>query len=440
MIWTLIPSLINTNLPLDTIEALAWSSKFEWGYYKHPPISAFIVGAVYFTLGSNDWAYYLLSQLCVIISFFYVWKLSNQFLKGNLFPLLSVLILESIIFFNYTTPEFNVYVCQLPFKALTVYFFWNSITKNKIRDWLLTGLFSALGVLTHYSFLFLILGLIIFFLFFKKKKSIFLKNFIYSFLFFSLICLPHLIWLIDNNYSPVYYALGRSGVDNKGWIDHLYNPLIFLFKQLGMILLFILMFFSLYNFNKKKIKFYVINQKTLFLISITIIPFLIVFLVSLITGAKIRTMWMSTFYLFNGLLIFYYFQKKVNLLKLKYFIYIFILIFFLSPLAYMSIGFSNDFKRTDYPGREISRLVQEKWDQNFRNEIKVVVGDEWSAGNLSYHLNSRPIWINDLKGNVKQLKEDQGVIYTGNPKILKKICPGVFGVIKPIGYCMIGIK
>ena len=131
LIWTLIPSLINTNLPLDTIEALAWSSKFEWGYYKHPPISAFIVGAVYFTLGSNDWAYYLLSQLCVIISFFYVWKLSNQFFKGNLFPLLSVLILESIIFFNYTTPEFNVYVCQLPFKALTVYFFWNSVTKTK---------------------------------------------------------------------------------------------------------------------------------------------------------------------------------------------------------------------------------------------------------------------------------------------------------------------
>ena len=26
----------------------------------------------------------------------------------------------------------------------------------------------------------------------------------------------------------------------------------------------------------------------------------------------------------------------------------------------------------------------------------------------------------------------------GNPKILKKICPGVFGKISPVGYCMIG--
>ena len=37
--------------------------------------------------------------------------------------------------------------------------------------------------------------------------------------------------------------------------------------------------------------------------------------------------------------------------------------------------------------KEIARLVQNKWDDNFSNEIKIVVGDEWSAGNLSYHLN-----------------------------------------------------
>ena len=69
-----------------------------------------------------------------------------------------------------------------------------------------------------------------------------------------------------------------------------------------------------------------------------------------------------------------------------------------------------------------------------------MIGDEWSAGNLSYHLSSRPIWKNELKDLVKEVKDNQGVIYTGNPKILKKICPGIFGTIKPVGYCMIGKK
>ena len=104
----------------------------------------------------------------------------------------------------------------------------------------------------------------------------------------------------------------------------------------------------------------------------------------------------------------------------------------------MTVSLADEKKRTDYPGKEIARLVQNKWDDNFINEIKIVIGDEWSAGNLSYHLYSRPTWVNDLKNKTANITEDKGVIYAGNPKILKKICPGVFGTIKPVGYCMIG--
>tara|TARA_A100001037_G_C14836281_1_gene494422 strand:- start:254 stop:673 length:420 start_codon:yes stop_codon:yes gene_type:complete len=139
-------------------------------------------------------------------------------------------------------------------------------------------------------------------------------------------------------------------------------------------------------------------------------------------------------------MMFYFFQEKISFIHSKRFIYIFSFVFFLSPITYSYISLSNEFKRTDYPGKEISRLVQNKWDKNFINEIKIVVGDEWFAGNLSYHLKSRPIWLSELKGELLEINENQGVIYTGNPKILKSICPGVFGTIKPVGYCMIGIR
>ena len=69
LIWTLVPSFSNINLPLDTIEALAWGSNLDWGFNKHPPLSAFIVQVIYKIFGTNDWAYYLLSQVCVILSF-----------------------------------------------------------------------------------------------------------------------------------------------------------------------------------------------------------------------------------------------------------------------------------------------------------------------------------------------------------------------------------
>ena len=438
-IWTLIPAISNINLPLDTIEALAWGSNLDWGFSKHPPFSAFLVNLVYFVFGSNDWAYYLLSQICLIISFLFIWELSKDFFSNRIYSLLSILILEAIVFFNYTTPEFNVYVGQLPLKAGFVYFFWQSLNTKKLIFWMLTGIIGALGVLTHYSFVFIILSLFIYFILFMKKDKKKITYFLVSLSFFIIILIPHLLWLLENNFQTINYAFNRTGIENKNLLNHLLNPTLFILKQIGILSLFFAVLFLIISIRKiKKIKFYTHENKKLFLLSVNLLPLVLVFFVSLISGAKIRTMWMSTFYLFFGLLFFYYLKNIINLNKVKNFFYIICFLFFLSPITYLYVSISNDHKRTDFPGKEIARLVQNKWEDNFVNEIKIVVGDEWSAGNLSYHLYSRPIWMNDLKNNASNIKNNQGVIYTGNPKILKKICPGVFGTIKPYGYCMIG--
>ena len=192
--------------------------------------------------------------------------------------------------------------------------------------------------------------------------------------------------------------------------------------------------------KKIKININIKNKKLLFLIFINLIPFVLVLLTSMVTGAKIRTMWMTPFYLFLGTLFLEILRKNIEMKKIKRFFYLFLFFFILSPSLYLGVSVFDQTKRTDYPGKEISRLVQDKWDNNFINDIKIVVGDEWSAGNLSYHLSSRPTWFNDLKGIADNISENQGVIYVGNPKILKKICPGVFGEIKPAGYCMIGMR
>ena len=48
-----------------------------------------------------------------------------------------------------------------------------------------------------------------------------------------------------------------------------------------------------------------------------------------------------------------------------------------------------------------------------------VVGDEWHAGNLSYHLSDRPKWFLSIDGKVDKLDPFGGLIYIGNPEILK---------------------
>ncbi|MDA8791261.1 glycosyltransferase family 39 protein [Candidatus Pelagibacter bacterium] len=442
IIWTLVPTLTNHNLPLDTIEALAWGSNLEWGFNKHPPASAFFLELFYQIFGSQDWVYYLLSQIFVCVAFIYVFKLANEIFNNLLLSLISVLLLESIYFYNFTTPEFNVNVCQLPFWSIVVFYSWRIFNKNEInvRDCILIGFFASVGFLSKYLFIYLLLSIVLlflYFIFFKKLKRFDFKYFI-AIEVFIILLVPHLTWLNENNFITLTYGLKRTGLETSNFLDHLKFPSIFILKQLVILLPFFGLVYLL--INKFKLKFNLKDKKLLFLVFINLLPILLMLLTSMITGSRIRTMWMTPFYLFFGVFAVYLFKNQINLKKLNSFLYGFIFLVLLSPILYSYISVKQTNKRTDYFGKEIADLVERRWNKNFSNEIMYVVGDEWFAGNLSYHLPSRPKWFLELKDKVNSLDPNGGIIYVGNPEVLKKICPGDFGQMDKHGYCMIGSR
>ena len=402
IIWTLVPSLTNNNLPLDTIEALAWGSNLDWGFNKHPPMSAFFPEVFFKIFGPQDWSYYLLSQIFVVISFYYVFKLSNEILRDTKLSLISVFLLVSIYFYNFTTPEFNVNVCQLPFWSLVVYYSWKIYNSKKISflDCVLVGLFGALGFLSKYLFVYLLISidlLFIYLIFFKKTKKFDFKYLITLEVFIVLL-IPHLIWLYNNDFISILYGLKRTGLENSNIINHINQPLIFLFKQIGIL---IPLFFLTWLLLKKiKFKFNLKDKNLIFLIAINLLPIFLMLLTSIITGSKIRTMWMTPFYLFFGVFLVYIFKSQINLKNVKSFLLGFLFLFFLSPIIYSYISLTQKDKRTDYPGKEIALKTQIIRNQDFESEIEFVTGDEWKAGNLSYHLKSRPTWEGSANDNI----------------------------------------
>ena len=205
-----------------------------------------------------------------------------------------------------------------------------------------------------------------------------------------LIILPHLIWLTENDYITITYGLQRTGGVGS-FIDHLIYPLIFLTKQIGLLAPFLFIFFFLVKKTTPKLNLK--DEKLVFLFLTTIAPIFLMLLTSMIMGAKIRTMWMTPFYLFSGTFIIYIFKSQINLNKLQNFASIFIILFIFSPLAYVYVSITQTDKRTDFPGKQKAKEVQSLWDQKYKSEIYYVIGDEWYAGNLSYHLKSRPKWV-----------------------------------------------
>ncbi len=409
ILWTLIPSLTNNNLPLDTIEALAWGSNLDWGFNKHPPMSAFIVEIFFQIFGSNDWAYYLLSQIFIVFSFFIIFQFSKEILNNEIFALISVLLLEGIYFYNFTTPEFNVNVCQIPFWVLTVYYSWKIFNQKipQFKDCVIVGIFAVGGLLSKYLFIYLLVAIDILFIYlivFKKEKK-FHFNYLISLEVFLVLLIPHIIWLFNNDFITITYGLARSGLDNSTILDHLIYPIIFILKQVGILIpLFVMLYFLI---KKIKINYNLKDKKLLFLLAINILPILLILFTTMIMGSKIRTMWMTPFYLFFGTLLVYVFQKHIVKQNYKSFITSFLILFLLSPITYAYISITENDKRTDYPGKQIADKVQLSWNKEFKDPINVVLGNEWNAGNLSYHLKTRPVW----DGEVEQKKLDSYKVY-----------------------------
>ena len=387
IIWTLVPYFSNKNLPLDVIEALAWGQDFDLGYNKHPPLSAWIPGLLFKIFGNKDWVYYLLSQIFIVISFVFLWKLSSFFLKKKSQILLSVLTIEGIAFYTFETPQFNVNICQIPLWIGTIYFFLKSIKNNKIADWIFLGTFSALGFLTKYIFVYLLISLFFYliYIFFIRKKINF--NFLYTVLIFFLITAPHFQWLLQNDFTTIYYALKRGGLNEFNIYNHLLNPFKFLINQISILLPFLLLIYLL--IKKIKIKLPFDNQKFIFLLFSFLLPFFLILITSMVTGSRIRTMWMIPFYSLIGVFFIFLYQDQINLKKLKKFNILLIIFLIVSPTLYSLRSIYND-TRTGYEGKKIALQIEKEWKTISKDEISNVGFSEWYAGNLSYHLSNRP--------------------------------------------------
>ena len=76
--------------------------------------------------------------------------------------------------------------------------------------------------------------------------------------------MPHFVWLYNNDFITILYGLKRTGVEITETINHFKYPIIFLIKQIGILIPFFFMIWLLTekikiikNFKDKKLLFLV---------------------------------------------------------------------------------------------------------------------------------------------------------------------------------------
>jgi len=125
----------------DMLEAWAWGKQFELGYYKHPPLYAWVAGTWLQIVPRANLSFYFLSALNIGLSLVGIWRLSGLLLgKYARFPAVSLLLFAPS--HHYMATNFNSNTIQLSLWPWAAFFFVRSLQTNSWRDGVF---FGALG-------------------------------------------------------------------------------------------------------------------------------------------------------------------------------------------------------------------------------------------------------------------------------------------------------
>lgn len=397
LVWSLIP-LLRHSLPMDSIEAIVWGNYCDWGTNKHPPLSGFLAYWFYTFGGHSHYAVYALSQCCVLIGFIYIYKLARRLLdKEN--AMLAVMVLEGVIYYGFSALEFNVNVVSLALWPLTAYYFYLAVNDNKSRDWLLTGLFAGLNLFNKYISAILLLAMVLYMVADKNARQKFKTSGPYLAAAAALIVImPHLIWLYQHDFFVLDYFLGRStqgGNNHMPFLRHVVYPLRFLGSQLLFSLGTILIYF-IGLFKAEKIRQQISRKDNLFIFCLGVMPLLLMVLISLLGGIKLKSMWGFPVMFMLGIILFKYFPRHLTLSYRQRIITGVYLVMGLLACAEICIIVFNKSDKLHLNAPAYGKKIEQIWHNQAKDRpFNYVAGDVWWADNAALYAPSKPrpvIW------------------------------------------------
>lgn len=384
VVWTLLPLLCNTCLPLDSIEAVMWGSQWAWGYDKHPPLSGWMAYAS--SLIAGDLGVYFLAQLCVVSAGVGIYRLARLLGLNSKAAFLSVLTLDLVFYYQYAAVEFNVNVLQMPFWAWGWFFGMNAVKNKRFASWLGLGCCIALGALTKYIAIFLLVPL--FAAWWKRgelKQALSNPGLYVAGLVSILLFLPHLVWMANHEWITITYGLSRGG-DEHFWWHNLWHPLEFLLGQAAILApVFIVALFC-----KKKYK--PTPQSIQGTTALAFGAFVFIALIALFSGMAPVTMWAAPMPLALGIWLVSRYRLADHPRPLFMATGITSVIY---VMAYLVVfGFAPVLRgkphRVNYPGKAMAKQVERIWNENSDEPFSYIIADEWYGGIVNHYGKETP--------------------------------------------------
>ena len=394
VLWTLIPDLLYSVLPLDSLEAIAWGSGFSLGNAKHPPLTGWIAGLTAGATGHADWPIYLLSQICVAGGMACIYLLAREFF-GREESALAALSQEFILYYNVTSPEFNVNMPMLLLWPAAALFFVRAYRRDTIRDWILLGVAGGLCFLCKYYSALLFAAFGVFLLISKERRRLFLGAgpWIAAGSFFVVI-LPHAMWALTGGLAMMqeYVEKRMTASGNYSWFrQHVLNVLTILGNA---ILVFLIPYVAFRVSKREKPHIPAAGSGTrrealVFAVTMIGVPLFILTVIGL-SGGNIRAMWLDPLFFPLGILMVTLFPPEWTAKQQKWF-QIATLFAFSLAITYVAVaGIVHTTHRKNFPAKEFTKKISAMYSEQTGKPLEIMAGNAWTAGMFRQYATGHP--------------------------------------------------
>ena len=220
-LWWLVPALFFSAPPGDLPLLLASGHEFQLGTPAGPPLASWFA-EVAFWLGGMP-GVYLLSQLCVIVTYWAVFAL-GRVIVGEAHAAIAVMLMVGVAVMSIPTPDFGPSVLAMPMMALLILYFWRAIGEGRRTYWLAVGVGTGLLLMTSYAAIIPVVMLVAFTAGTPQGRAQlstiepWMAGFIAVVLMF-----PHLLWLNSANaeWRPALQRMFNLDALNTNIVDWL---------------------------------------------------------------------------------------------------------------------------------------------------------------------------------------------------------------------------
>jgi len=397
LVWTVLPTLLYANLPLDLIEALMYGREWQLGYDKLPPLPWWLVEVAYLVTG-HDWSYYLLAEISVCAAFAVVYMAARP-LIGGAGALIAVLILDGLHYVNYTAAKFNHDVIQLPFWALAGFALHRALRERRTSDWLLLGLAVGMSLWAKYFVVVLVAPMVVMALVDRDARKCLATPGPYIAIAVALVVTaPHVIWLFRTDFLPFAYAEHRA-VLSRGWYDHLWHPFEFGISQLFFLIPSLLIAGPLFIPKRDLSEPRAVLAADAFDVRIVTWlafgPVVTVLLMGVVSGRGAVAMWGYPLWLFLGVWLVMVAQRRLELPRLSRILLTWAIVFACLALAFVANydilpRFDHRYRAVFFPGGTLGRDITRDWHARFGTPLKYVIGTMWDGGNVAHYSPDQP--------------------------------------------------